>query len=159
MSKRNYSNGVYVEIEDDAVYIGDHMGEIVCWVNDELIEDPSLWTTVANAITYAISNGGEASRLKINHPESLQLQLDPEQLLSSDIFDCFNLMHLPGGVHRELKWMSQNENIVYLTFDKKRIKFSAPGQYVEYGGTPINMPILESIVKWLLDLRPLAKLY
>lgn len=55
--------GVYVDFtEEPAVYIADEKGEIVCWVYDEVKEDPSAWTASMRAVAIAAKEGPQAVR-------------------------------------------------------------------------------------------------
>jgi len=55
--------GVFVDFgEDPSIYIADEKGEIVCWVYDEIKEDPSGWTASMRAVGIAATEGPQAVR-------------------------------------------------------------------------------------------------
>lgn len=56
----NSINGLYVDVESDAVYIYGHAQEIVSWTQDEWAEDPTVVISIMNAILFGIENGPDA---------------------------------------------------------------------------------------------------
>jgi len=54
------SRGVF--LADDAVYIVDGEGEVVCWVHDEVKEDTTAFVAAINACVIAAADGPEAVR-------------------------------------------------------------------------------------------------
>jgi len=48
--------------ECPGVYISDAQGEIVCWIYDEIVEDPEAWTASLHAVAMATACGPEAVR-------------------------------------------------------------------------------------------------
>lgn len=61
--------GVFVDTEEfTAVYIVDDEGEVVCWICDEIKEDPSAWTASLNAVALAAKQGPAAVRRSIRGP-------------------------------------------------------------------------------------------
>jgi hypothetical protein len=51
-----------VTITKDSVTVSDSIGEIVHWIEDEWIEDPSVTTAIANAINIYYTEGPDAVR-------------------------------------------------------------------------------------------------
>ena len=60
--------GVVIAIGGDGsgVYISDDEGEIVCWIYDEIVEDPEAWTASLHAVAMAASEGPAAVRKFLN---------------------------------------------------------------------------------------------
>ncbi len=58
------ARGVVVAHDGDCpgLYISDDQGEIVCWVYDEIEEDPEAWTASLHAVAMAVREGPEAVR-------------------------------------------------------------------------------------------------
>ena len=56
--------GVVIAHDDECpgVYINDEQGEVVCWVYDEIAEDPEAWTACMHAVAMASSLGPSAVR-------------------------------------------------------------------------------------------------
>ena len=48
--------------ENAGVYISDDEGEVVCWVYDEIVEDPAAWTASLHAVALAAAKGPAAVR-------------------------------------------------------------------------------------------------
>jgi hypothetical protein len=59
---------IQVEVTTEGVYISDALGEIVCWVRDEWLEDADVPAVIANALVLGYEQGGQALRQAINHP-------------------------------------------------------------------------------------------
>ncbi len=59
-----------VEIGDDYITVYDDHGEIVHWVEDEWIDDPSVTISIANAITLYYTRGPNSLR------ELLKIEVD-----------------------------------------------------------------------------------
>lgn len=53
---------VCYDSEASGLYISDGHGEIVCWVYDEIVEDPEAWTASLRAVAIAAQNGPGAVR-------------------------------------------------------------------------------------------------
>ena len=58
----------WVFVDLDGVYIGDDLGEIVSWNEDEIQEDPSIGMVIANALIIFFQDGGDVLRDRIDHP-------------------------------------------------------------------------------------------
>ena len=56
--------GVVIAVADggSGVYISDDQGEVVCWVYDEIAEDPEAWTASLHAVALAAAKGPAAVR-------------------------------------------------------------------------------------------------
>ena len=56
--------GVIVAFDgpNSGVYISDELGEVVCWVYDEIEEDPEAWTASLRAVAIAARLGASAVR-------------------------------------------------------------------------------------------------
>jgi hypothetical protein len=62
-----FDNGTWIRFADEEfVAIGDELGEIVYWDQNEWIEDPSLVETIVNAVAISISEGGATLRLMLS---------------------------------------------------------------------------------------------
>jgi hypothetical protein len=61
----------WIRYESDGVYLGDERGEIVCWVQDEWEQEPSLVPTIVHAAELLLTRGGNALRQRIGHPDTL----------------------------------------------------------------------------------------
>ena len=66
--RQEFKQDKMIEINDDSIYIEDEHGEIVSWVEDEWIEDPSVIISISNAIDIYHSEGPESLREHINNP-------------------------------------------------------------------------------------------
>ena len=55
-------NQARVEIEDDYVAIFDCNGEIVRWIDDEWMDDPTIIPSIATAIALSLTKGPEELR-------------------------------------------------------------------------------------------------
>jgi hypothetical protein len=51
-----------IDITVEGVYISDDLGEIVCWVYEEIEEDPEAWTASLRAVALAAAHGPVAVR-------------------------------------------------------------------------------------------------
>ena len=60
--KHQNPNGTWIEFEEHALYLGDCKSEIICWVEAEWLEDPSVVLIVANAVRILCVKGGPALR-------------------------------------------------------------------------------------------------
>lgn len=58
---------IALDSEDPGVYISDDQGEVVCWVYDEIVEDPEAWTASLHAVALAASKGPAAVREFLKH--------------------------------------------------------------------------------------------
>ena len=60
---RTYNeNGTWIEYADDAIYLGDEAGEIVCWHEAEWIENPRVVLAIANAVQTLCESDGDSLR-------------------------------------------------------------------------------------------------
>lgn len=57
--------GVVIALDGECpgVYISDEEGEVVCWIYDEIVEDPEAWTASLHAVALAASKGPAAVRV------------------------------------------------------------------------------------------------
>jgi hypothetical protein len=60
---------------DPGVYISDEQGEVVCWVYDEIVEDPEAWTASLHAVALAASKGPAAVRAFLKHAQGPRSEL------------------------------------------------------------------------------------
>jgi hypothetical protein len=62
--------GVEIAVGGDGsgVYISDEHGEIVCWIYDEIVEDPEAWTASLHAVALAASGQFAKIREMIGKP-------------------------------------------------------------------------------------------
>lgn len=57
-------DGIVIDIWPDGVYINDKDNELVCWVEDEWLEDPeSVVPAMLNALTLAMTNPQELRQI------------------------------------------------------------------------------------------------
>lgn len=67
MVREAFLTDAVVEIEPGgSVRIADGDGEVVCWVAEEWMAEPSVTTAIANAVYLAASKGGDAVRERID---------------------------------------------------------------------------------------------
>jgi len=71
-----------VLVVEGGIYISDDLGEIVCWVQDEWEEDPTIVPAICNAIKMFYLDGPAALRASINHPVQ-----DPRWITALDVGD------------------------------------------------------------------------
>lgn len=70
--------GEYGGTDGVGVYLHDELGEIVCWVDDEWIEDPTVVASIVRAVKMLYTEGGLALRKFINHPVQSADDLEDE---------------------------------------------------------------------------------
>lgn len=70
----------YAEPDDNnrgsGIYLHDSKGEIVCWVDDEWIEDPSIVLTIVGAVQMGLTEGAAAMRKLLKCPKPVKESVD-----------------------------------------------------------------------------------
>jgi len=110
-----------IEINEDRIAIYDHHGEIVCWVEDEWKEDPTLTPVIANAVKLYFERGSlEMRKLlgkDIRQFTALCTYSDPYELEGSDGKELEVVTTWLKGYVRKTFKMSLEEFLSFYTWD------------------------------------------